>query len=263
MAEPPRRDVHTDRVAQVVGLLWVLSRKNFQVRYKRAVLGVGWAMAQPAIQAAVLAFVFLRVIRVEPTEDYALFVLSGVLPWAFFAQGLSLATASVVENGPLVKKVAIPKVLFPAAAVGGAAIAFTGSLFVLVVACVVSGNASVRIALLVPAVLFEAALVVALGVFASAFNVAYRDVRYIVESGIPIAFYATPIVYAAEQLDGWTRQVVSLNPMTGILSLYRAAIVGRPVGSSAVVVTAVVTAIVALAAAAAFRSKSPEFADLL
>lgn len=250
-------------IGKFAGLLWVLSKKNFQVRYRRAVLGVGWAMGQPALQAAVLAFVFTRVIDFEPVPDYLLYMLSGVMPWAFFSQGLSVATTSIVENGSLVKKVAVPQVLFPASAVGGSAIAFSGPLVILLVAAVVTGHAGPNLLLLIPAVVLHLLLVVVAGLITATYFVAFRDVKYLVESGMLIAFYATPVVYALENLSGWMRDAIRFNPMTGVLSLYRAAVLERPIDAMSVGAAVGVIGVLALIGMLAFRSRSAEFADLL
>ena len=246
------------------GLVWVLSRKNFQVRYKRAVLGVLWAVVQPSFQAAFLSFIFLKVFRYgRSIEDYPVFVLSGMLPWAFFTQGVMAATGSVVENASLVRKVSLSRVIFPLSAAGGVAIAFTASLVILVIGSIVSGNLGFHLLLLIPAALLETVVIVAVGILACAFHVAFRDVRYLMESAMMIGLYATPILYTVSQIPEGLRPFFRLNPMTGVMSLYRSAVLGYPLDVASVVSGAAIAAVVLALALVLFARRSEEFPDLV
>ena len=245
------------------GLVWVLARKNFQVRYKRATLGVLWAVLQPAVQAAVLVFVFSRVIDVGHTEHYALFVLCGVLSWAFFAQSVAAATTSVVDNEALVKKVALPLAVFPLSAVGGTTLAFLAAMPILLVGAVLSGTVGWHLLLLPVVLLVELALVLSVGVLTASLHPAFRDVKYLVESSLLIGFYATPILYDPAKLTGTLPDLLPFNPMTGVLTLYRTAVLGQAVDVEAVAITGVATVTVMLLAVFTFRRRSDEFADLV
>ncbi|MEA3077467.1 MAG: type transport system permease protein [Actinomycetota bacterium] len=252
----PRRTRHW------VALWWALSRKNFQVRYKRASLGMMWVVIQPTLQALVVAFVFQRVFRITGTDRYPAFVLAGMLPWAYFAQGVNAATTAIVENSALVKKVAVPLLLFPLASVGGIALTFMASLVVMLVVGVVNGHLG-PVYLLLPAVVLQSLLIGGLGALTCSFNVAYRDVRYAVESALVIGFYATPVFYTLDRLPPGARRLLRFNPMDGILSLYRAAILDRPVDGAAVAWSIGITTAFLVVGLAAFRWRSREFADLV
>lgn len=246
------------------GLVWVLSKKNFQVRYKRAVLGVLWAVVQPSFQAAFLSFIFLKVFRYgRSIEDYPLYVLSGMLPWAFFTQGVMAATGSVVENASLVRKVSLARVIFPLSAAGGVAIAFTASLAILVVGSIVSGNLGGHLLLLVPAALLEVLVIVGVGVLACAFHVAFRDVRYVMESAMMIGLYATPILYTLAQIPESLRPLFRLNPMTGVMSLYRSAVLGYPLDGASVAAGFGIATVLLVVALVVFHRRSEEFPDLV
>lgn len=260
-----REDDHVSPRRRALGLVWVLSRKNFQVRYKRASLGVAWAVLQPLFQTALLSFVFLVVFpgTTKRIDDYPVFVLTGMLPWAYFAQSLAAATTSVVDNSGLVRKVAIPSVVFPLAAVGGVAQAFCASLVVMTVASVIVGEASVALLLLPVAAVLQTAFVVALGVLTCAFHVALRDVKYIVDALVMGLFYATPVLYSLERVPEEYRWVFTANPMAGVLSLYRAATLGTPVAWTGVAVSIGASALLACLALLAQRRRSGEFADLV
>src|SRR6476620_6174658 len=95
-------------------LIWALAMKELKVRYKRSVLGFLWALLNPALLMIVLALVFSTIMRMN-IQHYAIFLLSVLLPWTFFSQSLAYAVESIVGNGDLIKKVAVPKLVFPVA----------------------------------------------------------------------------------------------------------------------------------------------------
>jgi ABC-type polysaccharide/polyol phosphate export permease len=246
-----------------LALLSALSQKNFQVRYKRATLGVLWAVVQPTFQALVLALVFTKVFKVGNVPHYAVYVISGILPWSFFTQSLLAAVTAVADNGALVRKVAVPLVIFPAAAVGGVGLAFCASFVVLLVCSIAAGTAGVHLLLLPVAVLLELVLIFAVGLFAAAFHVAFRDIRYVIESLLIVGLYASPILYESHRVPPRARGLLDGNPMTGILSLYRAAILQRPIDTRAVVIAAVGCSLLLVLAWQLFQRRSAEFPDLV
>jgi ABC-type polysaccharide/polyol phosphate export permease len=263
VAHRAHRHHRTDRLRTYVGLVGALSRKNFQIRFKRASLGVLWAILQPAFQAAFLSFVFLKVFRITRVPHYPLYVLSGILPWAFFSQSAIAATTSIVDNAALVRKVSVPRSIFPLSAIGGTAMAFAAALLVLVAATAVSGLLGLGVLLLLPAVVLEILFLTGVSLITSSFNVAFRDVKYLVESSLLVGLYATPILYDLDPVSSGFRNAIRLNPMTGVLSLTRAAILGRSVDGRAVVCSLLVSSVLVAAGALLFHRRSDEFADLL
>jgi ABC-type polysaccharide/polyol phosphate export permease len=258
-------DQHVSARRRALGLVWVLSRKNFQVRYKRAALGVAWAVLQPLFQTALLSFVFLVVFpgTSKRIPHYPVFVLTGMLPWAYFSQAVSAATTSVVDNSGLVRKVRIPSWVFPLSAVGGIAQAFMASLLVMVVASIAVGEASWRLLLLPVALILQTAFVASLGVLTCAFHVAMRDIKYLVDAFLMAFFYATPVLYSLERVPPHYRPIFAANPMGGILTLYRSATLGRPIDWTGVYVSVGCTVVLGLLAWWAQRARSGEFADLV
>lgn len=250
-------------VANYAGLVWAMSRKNFQVRYKRAALGILWAILQPAFQAAVLSFVFLKILHIDAVPKYPLYVLSGILPWTFFASSVLAATTAVVDNASLVKKVALPLSVFPVSAAGGTAIAFSASLSVLVVVTAIFGSFGVQVLLLPVALALELCVIVGVALITGAFHVAFRDVRYAVESAMVLGIYASPILYALERVPGSWRWLIRLNPMTGILELTRNAVLHHPIDGAAVLSSAGVAVGLLALGSWLFRRRAGEFADLV
>ena len=254
----------SERARDLAGLTWVLSRKNFQIRYKRAVLGIVWAVLQPAFQAAVLTVVFVEFFDAsQGIEHFPLYVLSGLLPWAFFAQSLSAGTTSVVDNGPLVKKVALPLLVFPLSSIGGTALAFAAALPVLLVAGLVVGSLGPELLLLPVAVLLQLLVATGVATLTASLYPAFRDVRYLVESALVVGLYLTPVIYDPARAGSTVEALLRLNPLTGVLSLYRAAFLDRPVDLAAVGVTVGGGLLLLGLGLLVFRRRSDEFPDLV
>lgn len=253
----------SEGVTNYLGLVWAMSRKNFQVRYKRAALGVLWAVLQPAFQAAVLSFVFLKILHVAQVPKYPLYVLSGILPWSFFASSVIAATTAVVDNSALVKKVALPLSVFPVSAAGGTAIAFSASLSVLVVATAIFGSFGPNVVLLVPALAIELFVIIGVALIAGSFHVAFRDIRYLVESMMVVGVYASPILYDLAKVPERFRPFIRLNPITGVLTLTRGAVLDRPLDVASIWTACGVAALLVVSGALLFRRRAGEFADLV
>jgi ABC-type polysaccharide/polyol phosphate export permease len=259
LGAPSRRE----SLRELAALTVTLSRKNFQVRYKRAVFGVLWAVLQPAFQATVLTVVFLKVFHAGTVDHFPVFVLSGLLPWTFFSQSLSGGTSSVLENGSLVKKVSMPLEVFPFAAIGGNAMAFTAALPVLLIAGLASGSVGWRLALLPLAVVLQLLAVAGLATLTASLYPAFRDVRYLVESSLLVGLYLTPVLYPPDRLPDLARQILRFNPMTGVLSLYRAAFLSRDVEWLSVGASVLMGLLLLALGVTVFRRRSDEFADLV
>lgn len=248
----------------MAALTWTLSRKNFQVRYKRAVLGIVWAVLQPAFQAAVMAIVFIKVFGASRgVPDFPVFVLSGMLPWTFFGQSLSAATVSVLENASLVKKVPVPLLVFPWSAIGGMGLAFAAALPVLTVAGLAVGGIGWHLLLLPLGIVLQLLAVVGLGTLTASLHPAYRDVRYFVESTLIVGLYLSPVLYPPEKLPDLAREVLRFNPLTGVLSLYRAAFLSRDVDWASVGASLLVGGVLLVLGVRLFNRRSDEFADLV
>ena len=262
----PRRAAATivrdPRWRHALGLVVVLARKNVKIRYKRASLGLLWAVGQPLLQAAVLTFVFTRVFRGQRMPNYGLFVLCGVMPYSAISGGIQSACTSVVENASLVKKVMLPRIVFPLAAVGGTLTVFGASLAVLVVFSALSGQLRLETLAYLPlGVVALVLLALSVGVLAAALYVQYRDIKFVLESGLLMLFYASPVFYASSRLGdlaAWQR----LNPVTGVLSLVRGALAGFDVDWLAVGWTFGFGAVVLAIGLVVFERRAQLFADV-
>lgn len=243
-------------------LVYALAKKNFAVRYRRTRLGLTWAVLQPVVQTAVVSLVFQRLFRGMGITNYWLFVLAGILPWSFATRALTSATSSVVDNASLVRKVAVSRLIYPLAALGSSLAVFAASLVVLLAAAAVAGTLSPSVLLLPIAIALQLLVITGPALWAAAYFVTYRDVRFAIESGLLVAFYATPVIYPASRLGEAGESLLRANPMTGVLSLYRAAVHGSPLDVTAVAVSVVFGIVALVSGFLVFRRRADDFADV-
>jgi ABC-2 type transport system permease protein len=212
-----------------------LVRRDIKARYKDSVLGLLWTLINPIVQLTVYFVVmgqFLGAARGIP--DFALYIFSGLTIYALFNETLTGSTASIVNNAGLVKKVYVPREIFPLASVGSAMFTFAVQLVVLVLACVILGAPPLTLDLIfaAPAIAIIVVFAAAMGLLMSALNVYLRDVQYLTQVVLMLAMWSSPIVYGwtmvkdlFEQfsLPGWLLEVYTNNPLTlAVLGFHRA-----------------------------------------
>lgn len=202
-------------------LLRLLVRKGTATRYRNSVLGWTWSYVKPAAQFVVYYFVMGLVLGgTGRTENFAIYLFSGVVAINLFNEAFGNSTTSILANGPLVKKIYLPRELFPIAAIIVAVIHFLPQLAVLLLVCVLVGW--VPSLLGVGAVLLGALLVVmfalGLGLFFSALNVRFRDAENFVEIIRMFATWTSPVLYpwqlVADMLPNWALHIYMANPLT-------------------------------------------------
>ncbi|RAZ31630.1 ABC transporter permease [Microbacterium sp. SMR1] len=216
-------------------LLGLLVRRDIKARYKDSVLGLLWVLINPIVQLTVYYVVmgqFLGAARGIP--DFAIYVFSGLTIYAFFSEMLSGSTASVVQNAGLVKKVYVPREIFPLASVGSASFTFCVQLLVLLTACIVLGAPPLSGGLVyaLPAIALVVVYGLAAGILLSALNVYLRDVQYLTQVVLMLAMWASPIVYGWTMVNsvfeqfrfpGWLLEVYTNSPLTlAVLGFHRA-----------------------------------------
>lgn len=253
------RDVWRDR-----GLLTLLARKDFYVRYRRASFGLLWAVALPLFQAVVLAYVLNRFVAFPKIAHYRVFVFSAMLAWSFFTGTLASSATAIVDGADLSTKIYFPRALLPLVAVGANLFGLVLGCGVLVVVTAISGAPlEARLLLLVPAVAVAAVFTAALSLVLSALHVYFRDIRYLVQATVLALFYLTPVIYPLDvtpDLERW----LPFNPMTGVVEMFRAATVGGDPGwVLAVGLTLVWTAVLLVVAALLYRRYDRVLVDLL
>ena len=210
-------------------LVGQLISKGIKTRYKRSVLGVGWTMLHPLLTMTVLTLVFSRLFQFS-SSDYALYVLSGLIVWSFFAQSTTAATGDLLWSGGLISKVLVPKSVFAVSAVGTALINLLLALLVYVLIAVALGRQIELAVLLLPlpiALLGLFSLGVGLAVSAAA--VYFPDVLPTYEILLMAWMYLTPVIYPAELLPETVQNLLRVNPLFHLIQPFRAILVeGRP-----------------------------------
>jgi lipopolysaccharide transport system permease protein len=253
-------------------LLQFLIWRDVKIRYKQTLLGAAWAILQPLLAAAVFTLFFGRIAGISSDGvPYAAFSFAGMVLWTFFAQGLSLASNSLVGSSHLITKVYFPRLMVPVASVTAGLLDLAIALAVLLVIILLSGlGLSARLLVLpIPAAL---ALITAVGagLWLSALNVKYRDVRFVVPFAIQMWLFVTPVIYPASTvaprievlgLPGW---LLGANPMAGAVEAFRWAALGVDTQPWPMVAVSTAAALVLLTTGAIyFRSVERFFADVV
>jgi homopolymeric O-antigen transport system permease protein len=248
-------------------LLFFLVWRDVKIRYKQTVLGVAWAVLQPVMMMAVFTVFFGRLAGL-PSGDipYPLFAFAGLLPWTFFATGLSSAGNSVVSNERLITKIYFPRLAVPFAAVGAAAVDFVialGLLFVLMACYGVAPGWSLLFAPVVFLFIFLAAA--GFGTWLAALNVKYRDFRYVIPFLVQFWMFATPTVYMqpAAQPDGNLNTLLNLNPMTGLIATFRATCLNTAIPWGQFAASSAFVVLMFVFGCLYFRKAEDEFADII
>ncbi len=228
------------------GLIATMVGRDLLARYKGSSLGVLWSLLHPLVLAMVYTFAFKFVIRIQ-IPNYALFLLAGLLPWLFFATSLQVAAGSIVDQGQLVKKVAFPREVLPVSAVMSQLVHFTlGYLVVLPVYASSQGRlASVYLALPIVMAL-QVIFVLGAAVTIAVMQVYLRDTRHLLEVGLQILFWATPVVYSLE-LVGRYRALLFVNPLTSFVTTYQQIVVDQSMPDPARMATLALLAVVSFA----------------
>jgi lipopolysaccharide transport system permease protein len=207
-------------------LVW----RDIRIRYKQTLLGGLWAVLQPLL--AMLIFGMLRrvVIAGVSGPPYMLFVYTGLVPWMFFANSVTLAGNSMIGNESLIRKVYFPRCLIPLAAIAALLVDLLIGLGFTGVLMAYYRWAPPLAVVLVPLFLAGTFLAAAgLGMFLAALNVQFRDVKYAVPFLLQMGLFVTPVIYPLSRVPGKLRFALSLNPMAGLVEGWRAALLGGPI----------------------------------
>ncbi len=243
-------------------LLW----RDIKVRYAQTVLGAGWAIIQPVVAMVVFTIIFGKVAKI-PSDGlpYPVFTYAALLPWQLFAYSLAQSSNSLVGNRNLITKVYFPRVVMPLSSALGALVDFMIASVVLLGLMAFYGIVPTVAVLMLPFFILLA-LVTALGVglWLSALNVHYRDVRYGLPFLIQIWLFVTPVVYPSSLVPEQWRILYGLNPMAGVVEGFRWALFGTPTGPGPMMATSVFVALALFVFGIYyFRRTERTFADIV
>jgi len=247
-------------------LLYFLVWRDVKVRYKQTVLGAAWAILQPFLTMVVFSIFFGRLAGI-PSEGipYPIFAYTALLPWQLFAHALTESGNSLVANQQLITKVYFPRLVIPISAVLAGLVDFCIAFVVLLGMMVYYGVLPTKAVLALPLFLLLAlATALAVGLWLSALNVQYRDVRYTLPFLTQFWLFATPIAYPSTLIPEQWRVVCGLNPMAGVVEGFRWALLGTGQGAGPmVVVSAIVVTALLIGGLVYFRWMERSFADII
>jgi lipopolysaccharide transport system permease protein len=238
-------------------LLYFFVWRDIKVRYKQTAIGAAWAVLQPFLTMLVFSLFFGRLAHI-PSQGlpYSIFYYSALLPWMYFASALQNATNTIVENQRLITKVYFPRLVLPFSSVLSGLVDF-GISFLMYVAMMFYYAIRPGWALLMLPVFLLLSVLTALGVglWLSALNAIYRDVRYVVPFLVQFWMFASPVAYPSSLVPAKWRWLYGLNPMAGVIEGFRWSLTGHgdPPGRLMLVSTAVV--VVALVSGVAYFQK--------
>jgi len=210
-------------------LLYFFVWRDVKIRYKQTAIGVLWVILQPVLNMLVFTLFFGRLAKL-PSDGlpYPIFYFAALIPWIYFSYSLQSTTNAVVENQRLITKVYFPRLILPISSTFSGLVDFAIGFVVLSIFCFAYGILPTLAALWLPALLLLA-LFTALGVglWLSALNALYRDVRYIIPFLVQFWMFASPVAYPSSLVPARWRWLYGLNPMAGVIDGFRWAITGR------------------------------------
>lgn len=247
-------------------LLYFLAWRDIKVRYKQTLLGASWAILQPFFTMIIFSIFFGRLAKI-PSDGvpYPIFAYAALVPWTFFAHSLTQASNSLVTSGNMIKKVYFPRLAVPIATVFSGVVDFALAFSVLLGMMVYYGIFPTLNALWLPA-FFLLALATSLGVglWLSAMNVRYRDIRHTIPFLTQFWLFATPIAYPSSLLSEPWRTLYGLNPMVGVVEGFRWGLLGTDTAPGPIIAASSLMALAILISGAFyFRRVEKTFADVV
>jgi lipopolysaccharide transport system permease protein len=249
-------------------LLWALVVRDIRVRYTQTLLGAAWAILQPLLLMLLFTFVFGRMARVETSVPYPLFALSALVPWTYFANALSQSGNSVVSHAAIITKIYFPRLLLPISSVISGLLDFALSFLLLVGMLLLYGQPLTPRLLFVPVLVALASLAaLSVGLWLSALNALYRDIRYTIPFLVQLWLFASPVIYPLELVQKSAPGLAPwymLNPMVGVIEGFRWALFDKGSAPSPMMFLSFLSLLVVLVGGLAyFRWMERTFADVV
>ena len=247
-------------------LLYFLVWRDIKVRYKQTALGVAWVVLQPLISMIIFTIIFGKIARL-PSEGvpYAVFTYSALLPWQLFAYSLAQSSQSLVANEKLITKIYFPRIIIPMAPIFAGLfdflISFAVFIAILVFYGITPGFALIYLPLFILLVVLTS---LGVGLWLTALNVRFRDVRYTVPFLTQVWFYLTPVAYSAKLIPESWQFVYRLNPMIGPVEGFRWALLNKAAPALSVLwVSAALSLVLLISGLFYFQKVEGEFADII
>lgn len=249
-------------------LFYTLTLRDMQVRYKQTVIGIAWVVVQPVLTMIVFSLFFGSLAKV-PTDDglpYPIFVYAALVPWQFFASGVTFSANSIVTNANMIKKIYFPRLIIPIAAILSRLVDFVLAFLVLLVMMLLFGIMPTVNLLIVPfLVLLVICTTLGMSLWLSALNVQFRDIRYVIPFLVQTLMFVSPVAYPMSLIeDDGLRILYSINPMVGVIEGFRWALLGTETLSGTSIAVGVLVALGLLVSGLwYFRRMEKTFADVV
>jgi len=246
-------------------LLYILTMRDIKVRYKQTLLGAAWAIIQPLFTMLIFTLFFGKLAGM-PSDGipYPIFAYAGLLPWTFFSNAVTNSGNSLVGNSNLITKIYFPRMIIPMASVASGLLDFVIAFGLLVVLMFYYRvGLSINLLMLPVLLVLTSLLAIGVGMWMSALNVKYRDVRYALPFLVQLGMFASPIIYPLSLVPEKWRWLMALNPLAGQIEAYRSAFFGKPFDWLSLGVSAVLTFAVLVYSAYNFRRMEKSFADII
>ena len=247
-------------------LLFFLIWRDVKVRYKQTVLGIAWAVIQPLSTMVVFSIFFGHLGKI-PSDGlpYPLFAYCALLPWQLFSHALTECSNSVVASERLITKVYFPRLVVPIAAVLAGGVDFSIAFLILIGMMLYYGVALSWAVVTLPAfVLLAIATALGVGLWLSALNVQYRDVRYTLVFLVQLWLFLTPVAYPSSMIPPQWRVLYGLNPMAGVVEGFRWALLGKAEGPGVMLLVSIgAVALILVGGLYYFRRMERRFADVV
>jgi len=247
-------------------LLYFLTWRDIKVRYKQTVLGAAWAIIQPFFTMVVFSLFFGKLAKV-PSDGipYPIFAYAALVPWTFFANGLSQSSNSLVDNANMLKKVYFPRLVVPLSSVISGVVDFILAFTVLLGMMLFYGiYPTIHVIWLPFLLLLTLTTSLGVGLWLSAMNVQFRDVRYTLPFLTQFWLFATPIAYPSSLLSEPWRTLYGINPMVGVVEGFRWALLGTETAPGPMIMVSSLVALMLLVSGVFFfRRMEKTFADVI
>lgn len=228
-------------------VLFQLVLQQLVLRYRRTVFGYFWTLINPLLMMSIMAVVFSALFQVD-LKTFSVFLFSAMIPWNFFSSVVTQSSTAFINNESLIKKIYLPKAIFPFSISLAALIDSLLSFFALFIIIIsLSGNLSWSLFFLPVSFALVFVFAMGFGLVLSIATVFFRDLQYLINIAIQGLFFLTPILYKPESLAGKVAVLVEINPVTPFIALFRAPLIDGVVPSGAIILQAVVISTLSMA----------------
>lgn len=216
---------HIENFMKYRPLLYELVARDVKIKYRKSVLGVLWTLLNPLLMMTILSIVFSNLFRFD-VENYSLYLLAGQILFNFYNESTSGAMTSILGNAALIKKVYIPKYLFVVSRIASSSINILSSFCALILVMLFTRTElHFTMFLVVIPLAYLILFSLGIGMILAALTVKFRDIMHLYTVFLTALMYLTPIIYPIDMLPAWVKVIVNLNPLTGILNIFRSVMI--------------------------------------